>query len=351
MAPLAGLGDWPPWAAPLSGGSVLALVASVLLPAAIALVLLRGPGKAGRRPPAAGATVRADRPRRTRGANQEANDLPGLTSEPWFPKMELRDWQQAAELAGCPWSFGGCTSLEDVLGRIWLTAPLVEDLKDAFEALQAKVKGVQIARVRVESPPELYFAVVYTLATGAELFGGEPVEPPAITEPGGETNDLTTSQGTRRRGSGSAQRAAAGGGLDAELPPPSLAPFYRVHDGFGVLLSTQHLPFLLRSPGDALQGSCFYVNPIRGLEPVASRQSLVRFARVDCNCVACTERWERFSRVVYMEKSGEQVEEEEAPLAFVGDTVSNLAGQRVVPPSYLGGPGAFGVSPCEGAWA
>lgn len=118
-------------------------------------------------------------------------------------------------------------------------------------------------------------------------------------------------------------------------------PFYRIHDGFGVLLSNRHLPLLMSSPTEGLYGSCFYVYPSRALEPVGLRSPLIRFARVDKTCSASAAAGVEQPTVVYFEHDGAQTEDEEAPIAFVGDTIMNVSGQRVAPPAYLGGATAF----------
>merc|ERR1719230_1825739 len=120
------------------------------------------------------------------------------------------------------------------------------------------------------------FSIVYRLNSGAELFGGQPLELSVgldlegISEPG------------LRRRHGNQGRAMPGHetmGLDNGLP--CLAPFYRIHDGFGCLLSSKHLPVLLAHPSDTIQGSCFYVYPTRCMEFVrgCQNQFLVKFAR------------------------------------------------------------------------
>jgi len=165
---------------------------------------------------------------------------------------------------------------------------------------------------------------------GLEL-GGEDDE-------GGPAEPSPFSAGLRqRRGEGSLQPGSAE--EESAVPFPSLLPFYCVHDGFGVLLSIKHLPLLLGSPEDAVHASCFYVYPLRALEPAHRRDHLVKFARVDKNCVACLDVRRQGRRVVYLEKSGEVVDDDdEHPMAFVGDTVRNLCGERVVPAAYMGGP-------------
>jgi len=58
---------------------------------------------------------------------------------------------------------------------------------------------------------------------------------------------------------------------------------------------------------------------------------LIKFARVDKNCVACADQREASPYVVFAEHSGDFEDDDESPLDFVADTVCNIAGQKVVP--------------------
>lgn len=284
-----------------------------------------------------------DSPRRGQQLVEDLRDA--LETEPWCPKMEIKDWQQAGELPGCPWNFDSCHTVPDVLERIW-RSPLCPELQTAFDALSNRVKNVQVARVQATMPTATHFTIVYSLHTGAELFGGSPLEH-AVGLDLGQDEDVRARSPSprrgglrRRRGSGSpTSQEEASEATDILLP--CLLPFYRIHDGFGVLLSTRHLPLLLSSPTEGINGSCYYVYPARGLEPVTLRRPLIRFARVDRTCSACADRSLEQPVVVYLERNGEQTEDDEEPLAFIADTVSNVAGQRVVPPSYMGGPSSM----------
>lgn len=266
-----------------------------------------------------------------------------IQQEPWIPKLEVKDWQQACHMPGCPWTFDTCEGLPEVLERIW-RQPLCKELQTAFEALKPRVKNVQVARVSLAMPKEVHYSIIYTLVTGAELFGGAPLEH-AVGLELGEDPDLDANNGPgadglrRRRGATPTSRKPSPEGF--EIPLPCLLPFYRIHDGFGILLTSKHLPVLLGSPGDTVDGSCFYIYPARGLEAHGNRESIVRFARVDRLCSACADCREENPSVIYVEKFGNQTEDDELLLSFIADTVSSIAGQRVVPPSYMGGPSCF----------
>jgi len=253
-----------------------------------------------------------------------------IEDEPWFPEVEFKDWQEAGQLPGCPWSFDGCDSVEDVIKSVWRT-PLHTGLQQALKALISRVKKVRIARVHCRMSDETFFSVIYQLNSGAELFGGAPLELSigldleGISEPGLR----------RRHGAeGNPSQGQTSVKLDNGLP--CLAPFYRIHNGFGCLLATKHLPVLLVNPGDTIQGSCYYVYPTRWMESVKSSalessNFLVKFARVDKNCAACADSREEHPHVVFAEMHGELTEDDEPPLDFVADTVCNIAGQKVVP--------------------
>merc|ERR1712224_657353 len=90
-------------------------------------------------------------------------------------------------------------------------------------------------------------------------------------------------------------------------------------------------------PNDSSHGSCFYVYPARGLEPVPRhcQPNLVKFARVDKNAIATADVSQEKPGIVYVERGGAETVDDESPLSFVADTVSNVAGQRVVLPSYM----------------
>lgn len=274
---------------------------------------------------------------------QNLEPLGDIQAEPWVPKLEVREWQQACQLAGCPWSFDACEDLPEVLDTIW-RQPLCKELQTALEALKPRVKSLQVAKVSLTMPPAVHFVIIYKLITGAEIFGGAPLEH-AVGLELGEDPDRDADGGVsadgfrRRRGSSTPSTQTATEGFD--IPLPALLPFYRIHDGIGILLTSKHLPVLLGSPGDTVDGSYFYVYPARGLEPHGNREGIVRFARVDRLCSACADCREEVPTVIYIEKSGQQTPDDEQLLPFIADTVSSIAGQRIVPPSYMGGPKAF----------
>jgi len=263
-----------------------------------------------------------------RKARKKRNDVPGrIEDEPWFPEIEFKTWQEANQLPGCPWSFDGCDCVEDVIKSIWRT-PLHTGLQQALSALTSRVKSVRVARVHYRMPDdETFFAVVYSLKSGAELFGGQPLDMSVgldlegICEPGIR----------RRHGSAGSPQSRGKPADSLENGLPCLAPFYRIHDGFGCLLSSKHLAVLLANPGDSIQGSCFYVYPTRCLEPLRSDPYLVRFARVDKDCAAVADIREELPHVVFAETNGVITQDDEPPLDFVADTICNVAGQKVVP--------------------
>mmetsp|Transcript_123869 Transcript_123869/g.358247 ORF Transcript_123869/g.358247 Transcript_123869/m.358247 type:complete len:334 (+) Transcript_123869:80-1081(+) len=309
-------------------GVFVAVALSALVPIATAAF---GPGRYGDK------SKSEDKPkaatRDSRGDADEAVSHRPLEEEPWAPKLEIKDWQSASELPGCPWNFDDCSGLSEALERIW-RKPLCADLQSGFDALKPRVRNLQIARVTVTMPRAVHFAVVYTLNTGAELFGGAPAEH-AVGLDMGDDASVGSAGLRRRRGSASPEKGSSTEAFSTPLP--CLLPFYRIHDGFGVLLVLKHLPLLLASPGDSVAGSCFYVYPARGLEPVAARGDLLKFARVDKACLACARAGLEEPCVVYVERGGETTEDDEHPLCFIADTVSNIAGQRVVPPMYMSG--------------
>lgn len=268
---------------------------------------------------------------RKRAAKKEAarQDSGRLEDEPWFPQLEFKDWQDAGQLPGCPWCFDGCDSTEDVIKSIW-RAPLNKGLQQALGALLSRVKKVRVARVNFRATDECFFAAVYTLNSGAELFGGQPLEQAV----GLDLDDEGPGEvGLRRRHGGGPGFQSSEESEANDIDLPCLAPFYRIHDGFGCLLSSKHLPIVLTNPSDTIQGSCFYVYPVRCLETIAGSSYLAKFARVDKACVACADRREMHPHVVFAESNGQLTEEDEAPLDFVADTVCNIAGQKVVPDS------------------
>eukprot|EP00418_Pyrodinium_bahamense_P030955 CAMPEP_0179154248 /NCGR_PEP_ID=MMETSP0796-20121207/75057_1 /TAXON_ID=73915 /ORGANISM="Pyrodinium bahamense, Strain pbaha01" /LENGTH=494 /DNA_ID=CAMNT_0020855603 /DNA_START=54 /DNA_END=1538 /DNA_ORIENTATION=+ len=279
--------------------------------------------------------------------------------------VELRDWQQAAELRGCPWSFDGCTSLQEALEHVWL--PLVDEaLGAALDALAAQLGAMRVARVSAIGSEEHYFAVVYTLLTGAELFGGAPLEHEVSLELSHEvglSEKMNLDNGSPpSRSRVQSKAAAAEGGMHRKIwsrqlqglrdlrlslggPPkahelalPCLSPFYRIHDGFGSLLSTLDLPALLSDPDNAAAGSCYYVYPAQALRPVGRWRHLVKFVRVDHHCVACVDCRRREPGTVYVERGGRCILDDCPPLAFVVDTVRNLAFGPPNPRSSCGVP-------------
>lgn len=260
----------------------------------------------------------------------EPDNVP-LNEEPWVPSIEVADWKEAnAAYSMCPWNFEGCESIEDVLNCIW-KKPVPKDLQVGFAALLQSVRHINVALVKCGAWKQTHFCIIYTLISGAELFGGAPSEQSVGLELEEEV------VGLRRRGQATAMKVSE----HEENPLPCIAAFFRIHDGFGTLMSRKHLPLLLETPGDTVHGSCFYVYPMRGLEQVHSRPSLLKVARVDRSCFVAVDRRKADPGVVYVERSTQCTEDDESPLSFIADTVSNIAGHRVVPAPYEGGPSMY----------
>jgi len=259
---------------------------------------------------------------------QASGDSPTrIQDEPWFPEIEFKEWKDASQFAGCPWCFEGCQTTEDVIRKIWRT-PLHTGLQQALSALISRVKTVRIARVHYRVMDETHFAVLYGLKSGAELFGGQPLEMSV-----GLDLEGVNEPGLRRRHGAPSDDVLRDDTFEPSLDNglPCLAPFYRIHNGFGCLLSSKHLPVVLSNPGDNIQGSCYYVYPTRHMEEVRGSQYLVKFARVDKLCVAAADFRDEHPHIVFAEANGELTEDDEPPLDFVADTVCNIAGQKVVP--------------------
>jgi hypothetical protein len=308
-------------------GGVLATLLIAVFSAVLVPGMLRGDEK-GQVKQASSHTEEAKRKVGSSPSKLKQEKLGRIEDEPWFPELEFKEWQDAGQLPGCPWSFDGCDSVQDVIKSVWRT-PLHTGLQQSLSALLQRVKNVRVARVHDRMTDEIFFCIVYRLNSGAELFGGQPLDLSV-----GLDLDGISEPGLRRRNGdgGNAQRALESISLDNGLP--CLAPFYRIHDGFGCLLSSKHLPILLSGPTDTIQGSCFYVYPTRCMEPVRGEHHLVKFARVDKNCVAAADWREEHPHVVFAESNGELTQDDESPLDFVADTVCNIAGQKVVPDGY-----------------
>lgn len=261
----------------------------------------------------------------------QRKDNSKLEDELWVPHIEYKSWQEANQIPGCPWSFDGCDCVEEVIRRIWRN-PLHTGLQQALEALVARVSHVRIARVQYYVPEEEeFFTVVYSLKTGAELFGGQPLEM-SVGLDLMDTTDIEESGLRQRHGSGAPKKKIFDDdALELDNGLPCLAPFYRIHDGFGCMISTKHLPVLLAAPSDSMQGSCFYIYPSRCLVPLKTHPYLVKFARVDKDCAACADIRDEHPHVLYAESNGNLTQDDEAPMDFVADTICNVAGQKVVP--------------------
>eukprot|EP00747_Dinoflagellata_sp_TGD_P190296 gnl/TRDRNA2_/TRDRNA2_51797_c0_seq1.p1 gnl/TRDRNA2_/TRDRNA2_51797_c0~~gnl/TRDRNA2_/TRDRNA2_51797_c0_seq1.p1 ORF type:complete len:354 (-),score=65.86 gnl/TRDRNA2_/TRDRNA2_51797_c0_seq1:88-1080(-) len=264
---------------------------------------------------------------------QEEDGDEEIEKEPWAPKVAVYEWKEASSVNGCPWNFEGCDSVKDVLEKMW-RSPLDKRLQEAVAELEKRVKNVQVAKctVPLEGEGGVYFCAIYTLHTGGQIFGGAPLDQAVGVELGEVPLDGEQSEGLRRRKGMEIQSRSKSCSEAQELPLVCLAPFYRVHDGVGVLLTERHLPLLMSSPDERIVGSTFYVYPVRALERVGTRPHLIRFARVDKNCVACADGRLENPRVVYLEYPGDATEDDECPLDFACDTICNIAGRKVVGP-------------------
>jgi len=340
------------WVVLLSACTVAAMLMALVVPVVTTVVMYRG--------------KRDGTKSRIRQTARRSSSK--TTGPPSF--LELRDWRQASELAGCPWSFEGCEGLMDVLERIWHPLP-AEELQPVLEAIRARVQGVRVVRIARQAQQESHFGIVYTLMGGAELFGGAPLqavaegtaeseaevgagasEAAASEDEGGDAEGGAGGDGRlalravlssgsqpshkvvpRRLGARLRRRGPAEGDNDSPelpaLPLPCLSPFYRVHDGFAALLSTLDLPALLRRPDNMVRGSCFYVYPTSAMRPIARWPNLVKFARVDRQCVASASRLQERPGLVYVERTGSHIADDYPPLAFVADTISNVISRAV----------------------
>jgi hypothetical protein len=259
-----------------------------------------------------------------------------IRQEPWVPELNIKEWNEVSQFLDCPWCFDGCDNVEDVLYSIWGRNLQSKGLEQARSALLAKVKNVRGARVSYRVTGDIYWAVVYTLHSNAEIFGCQPLDHSC-----GVDLDIDIMPGLRQRRGGENRGVIS---EVEEIALPCLAPFYRVHDGFGCLLSQKHLPILLANPDDNIGGSCFYVYPNRSLKPIHFKPSLLTFARVDKHCKACASMREEYPNVVFAEHNGQITDDDESPLDFCADTVCNIAGQKVVPHEY----GHYGYSSLHG---
>lgn len=225
------------------------------------------------------------------------------TSRSSSPGFELHDWKANA-FPGSPWNFDHCENLEDVLASIW-RSPLDPRLEGGRAELHRRVTRIRLARCVLDRPARTtHFCIIYTLTSGAELFGGAPTDDAIGLSLDEAMNPAEGDDRLRRRRRRTSSELRERKNSEApQLPLPCLAPFYRVHDGVGVLLSLQHLPRLLESPDDSIDGSCYYIYPVRALEFLDDRRPhLVKFARVDRHCVACADHRREEPNVVYADR-------------------------------------------------
>jgi len=262
-------------------------------------------------------------------------NMADLEQEWWFPKMDIYGWNDLGELDGCPWNFEGCETLQDALARVW-KQPLPTELQESLQCLQRHVKNLKVARCSLAWPQEVHFAAVYTLQTGAEIFGGAPIDQ-AIGVELSRDDTASSSSGLRRRRQEPQPVRSVVPSEAPDLPLPCLAPFFRVHDGMGVLLSAKHLPLLLEEPLHTVKGSCYYVYPTRAMKEYGGRRGLVRFARVDSKCFACADSRLAEPSVVYAEVGADLVDDDEGLLEFVAGTVSNISGEEVTSAWHFSG--------------
>eukprot|EP00933_Yihiella_yeosuensis_P038740 TRINITY_DN3267_c0_g1_i1.p1 TRINITY_DN3267_c0_g1~~TRINITY_DN3267_c0_g1_i1.p1 ORF type:complete len:223 (-),score=27.66 TRINITY_DN3267_c0_g1_i1:153-821(-) len=208
-----------------------------------------------------------------------------------------------------------------------------------YTALCDRVDTVKVAKVSLGYDKEVHWCIIYVLKTGAELFGGQPTEHTVGLDLSDDDNSEVAPGGLRQRRAKEPKPSRKT--TQPDTPLPCLLPFLRIHDGFGCLMSTKHLPLVLESPHDTIHGSCYYVYPQKGLTSVLGVPNLMKFARVDKQCFVCIDLRQDVPGVVYVERTGDTIEDDEEPLTFIADTVSNICGQRVVPPPYEGGPSAY----------
>merc|ERR1739848_271421 len=104
---------------------------------------------------------------------------------------------------------------------------------------------------------------------GATIFGGPPLDSAVGLDLTSNNEGLRHRKTARRWFSFTSE--ASGSSL-----LPALAPFYRIHDGVGVVLSTKDLPALVADPkGSYGAGSCFYIYPRDTLDPLGRHPNLV----------------------------------------------------------------------------
>mmetsp|Transcript_6510 Transcript_6510/g.15894 ORF Transcript_6510/g.15894 Transcript_6510/m.15894 type:complete len:349 (-) Transcript_6510:28-1074(-) len=269
-------------------------------------------------------------------SNDVKPSLVELEKEWWFPKMDTYVWNEVCELDGCPWNFEGCETVQDAIFRVW-RQPLPTQLQESLQCLLRHVKNVKVVRCTLAWPLEVHFAVVYTLQTGAEIFGGAPIDQAIGVELSTKDESENVGHGLRRRRQEPQAVRTVVPCEAPDLPLPCLAPFFRVHDGMGVLLSAKHLPLLLEEPLHTVKGSCYYLYPTRAIQEYGGRRGLVRFARVDSKCFACADTRLSDPFVVYAEVGADLVEDDEGLLDFLAGTVSNISGEEVTSAWHFSG--------------
>jgi hypothetical protein len=282
--------------------------------------------------------LKKEKKRRASGVSQATDDLPTT--------LEKAEWEEcSAKFHDCPWKFSGCQSVGDAIESIWEAAQDSPELIKAKDVLKKRTSRLWIARIAEARVGRIRFMVVYRLETGSELFGGEPLESPDfdVSSAPGDTEGVVRRVGSTgsKWSDGLKQRIATAmtrnSSSESAIELPCISLFQRVHDGFGVVLNAGHLIELCENPCSSINGSCFYVYPTRGFEFAGRKKYLVKFGRIDKDCVACVDtRVKDQARVVYVERSGVQTEDEETPLAFVVDTVFNIAGERPLEPHMYG---------------
>jgi len=175
--------------------------------------------------------------------------------------------------------------------------------------------------------------LIYSMRDNSTVFGGPPVEHSIGLELDAPTEESASPGGLRRRRSNSSPSRRGSTrphpDTDEPCPLPAMADFYRIHDGFGVVVNTSDLPEVLEYPGyQAKSGSTYYVLPVRALGPVSeTRPDLYVFGRIDKACVVAADITKEEPKVVYVERfSLSHVEEEETVIEFTVDTILNLVG-------------------------
>lgn len=240
--------------------------------------------------------------------------------------------KSAVDLVGLV-RFDGCGCVSEALRRVW--GPADGPFEQAVQELEKRIRSLDVARCALPSVGgrvEFLHFLLYRLKDGSTVFGGAPLPLWGLEAEGEETEEVRPgADGLRLRSrpqkARAQQRNDAGEVVSLQLPV--LAPFYRVHNGFGSLLKDKHLPLLPASPLESFGGSCYYVYPSQAVQPVPAQPTLLWFARVDSSCVACADGSRKRPWVIYCEHGIQFTEDDEPILDFVADTLANISGREL----------------------